>query len=576
MGLFPRVCIGCLLLLCGPLAIHATDVRSHLDICVIDPVETDLARFDSRLSGYVCSEAHDLAAAQGEFEPFGLALRSETPVHALSVEPSDLLSSSGRIPASSVDVRYVKSWFQAEGSPASVRRTGKNAVLVPELLLRDDNLIYVDRTKKKNFLHLQSGSFVDITKSEEAHPDPLIVTADEYPIEDSETALPISLEPNITRIVWVTVHVPDDARAGRYTGTVRLVDSSKRVIREVPVQLRVWSFHLSPPVLMYSIYYRGQLDSSGVGSISSEIKSIAQFRNELRDMRDHGISNPTIYQAIGGDEGFLNVLSIRRQEGFSNRQLFLLGLNAGNYLSETRFKRDLETLDEWRRIAGQHGARDIYVYAVDEATPSELLAQRDGWRRLKSHGAKIFAATYKYGAEYQILAEQIDAIVLGIRQDPKVVQHLRNSGADVFLYNQPQVGLEAPGAYRRAYGISAWKNGYTGVMPYAYQHSMGFIWNDLDHPSFRDHVFAYPTSTGVIGTVQWEGFREAVDDVRYVSTLLDVLRRVDYPIGNRLIERAARSDVSPVELRRQIATAIEGICSAAAHQSELTGICLPR
>ena len=37
--------------------------------------------------------------------------------------------------------------------------------------------------------------------------------------------------------------------------------------------------------------------------------------------------------------------------------------------------------------------------------------------------------------------------------------------------------------------------------------------------TYRDHVFAYPTLNGVIDTIQWEGFREAVDDVRYLTTL---------------------------------------------------------
>ena len=35
-------------------------------------------------------------------------------------------------------------------------------------------------------------------------------------------------------------------------------------------------------------------------------------------------------------------------------------------------------------------------------------------------------------------------------------------------------------------------------------------------------MFTYPTSDGVIDTVQWEGFREGVDDTRYLATLLDL------------------------------------------------------
>jgi len=56
-------------------------------------------------------------------------------------------------------------------------------------------------------------------------------------------------------------------------------------------------------------------------------------------------------------------------------------------------------------------------------------------------------------------------------------------------------------------------------MTYAYQHAMGSIWNDFDHEIYRDLVFAYPTENGVIDTIAWEGFREAVDDVRYITTL---------------------------------------------------------
>jgi len=56
-------------------------------------------------------------------------------------------------------------------------------------------------------------------------------------------------------------------------------------------------------------------------------------------------------------------------------------------------------------------------------------------------------------------------------------------------------------------------------MLYAYQDGFGFVWNDLDSQQFRDHVFAYPTVDGVIDTVAWEGLREGIDDVRYLSQL---------------------------------------------------------
>jgi len=35
----------------------------------------------------------------------------------------------------------------------------------------------------------------------------------------------------------------------------------------------------------------------------------------------------------------------------------------------------------------------------------------------------------------------------------------------------------------------------------------------------RDLNLAYPTIDGVIDTIVWEGYREGIDDVRYVTTL---------------------------------------------------------
>ena len=62
-------------------------------------------------------------------------------------------------------------------------------------------------------------------------------------------------------------------------------------------------------------------------------------------------------------------------------------------------------------------------------------------------------------------------------------------------------------------------------MDYAYQHSFGHIWNDFDHAHYRDHVFAYPTVNGVIDTLEWEGFREGADDVRYLATLMQTIEK---------------------------------------------------
>ena len=38
-------------------------------------------------------------------------------------------------------------------------------------------------------------------------------------------------------------------------------------------------------------------------------------------------------------------------------------------------------------------------------------------------------------------------------------------------------------------------------------------------------VFAYGCASGVIDTLQWEGFREGVDDIRYATALVKLARK---------------------------------------------------
>ncbi|MFA5074351.1 MAG: hypothetical protein WC539_10705 [Nitrospirota bacterium] len=80
-------------------------------------------------------------------------------------------------------------------------------------------------------------------------------------------------------------------------------------------------------------------------------------------------------------------------------------------------------------------------------------------------------------------------------------------------------------------------------MDYAYQAPWtgGNMWSDFydggADPGHRKHIVAYPTVNGVIDTVQWEGWREGVDDVRYLTTLQNTIETA----------RTAGKDVSGAE-----------------------------
>ena len=161
---------------------------------------------------------------------------------------------------------------------------------------------------------------------------------------------------------------------------------------------------------------------------------------------------------------------------------------------------------------------NVYIYGIDEAGLEEIKSQKKAWEAVHRVGAGIIVACPKDAVD--VAHGLLDIGVLNRSLDPDAAQKWHMNEARVFSYGNPQVGVENPEIYRENYGLDLWIAGYDGAMDFAFQYEMGNIWNDFDHARYRDHVFAYPQTNGVIDTIQWEGFREGVDDVRYLTKLL--------------------------------------------------------
>ena len=53
-------------------------------------------------------------------------------------------------------------------------------------------------------------------------------------------------------------------------------------------------------------------------------------------------------------------------------------------------------------------------------------------------------------------------------------------------------------------------------------------------------MYAYPTAGGPLPTLRWEAFREGVDDVRYLTTLLAGIEQAEVDRSKRRAVRRAR------------------------------------
>ena len=474
-------------------------IPTELTTFVTPPISDQKILPLSLLPSEYVSSVISLDGSPGEYRPATFTVYTPTGISDLEVSSSDLVG-PGTILSSNVDIRAVKCWYQA-GVDIWVG-AGKGKVLTPELLLKDDSLVKVEN--EENYLKLTSGEYVWISEVKSGTGRE-IISIEDLPVNDSATLQPVNIPAGTNKQFWVTVKIPDGTPAGVYTGKITLQNAIEGVIAELQLQLEVLPIELSKPYLTYSLYYRGRLDpSQPEGSISSEIKSEAQMRAELENMFNHGVTNPTVYQ--GYDETLLGtILTIRNEVGMSGQPLYYLG---GYSTAAIAF-------------FATSGVPDVYFYSIDEPSEANIAAVRAFCDAVHGEGAKVFVAV-----NTQTVVENLaDVLDLANWSTPNatIATLYHNYGHKVFSYGNPQVGVEQPETYRRNYGLLLWQKGFDGAMDYAYQDSYCNIWNDFDDAAYRDHVFAYPTIDGVIDTIQWEGWREGVTDVRYLTTLLDTI-----------------------------------------------------
>jgi len=495
---------------------HSTDqMLLTFPIAPIKSVGNSVRILPSTLPGFAPKgDSLSIRACRGTYEPASFVIRAERSVSDIQLTATDLLGSGGRkIQSSEVDIKLVKCWYQSDDD--TILKTDQR-ILLPELLLNDDKLVKVDYVQQRNFLRVTIDGieqYLGNSLPSESIPDTAI-------IKDADTLQPFDLDAESNKQIWITVHIPDSMPAGDYKGNIEIQAKGVSPL-SMNLTCTVLPFDLQHSPIEHAIYYRGQLPATTKKGINSANKTQEQYLAELNDMKKHGIQYPTFYQHKYKqmEEMFGIALTLRNQVGFPKDRLYSRGISTGNPTSTQDLTALGDEVTAWLNAIKGYGFSNLYVYGIDEAKGDELISQRAAWQRVLDSGAKVFVAGYHLADE---VGDVLDLPIINGKPNPYEVEKFHARGKKVFAYNNPQVGIENPEIYRRNYGLEFIFSNYDGVMDYAYQHEFGHIWNDFDgdvYP-YRDHVFAYPTSNGVIDTIQWEGYRAAVDDVKYLATLI--------------------------------------------------------
>ena len=443
-----------------------------------------------------------ITATRNQFESASFIITAQKDLSGININVPNLYSAYGNsIPAEAINVRTVKVWYQAAQNDIWVGTPGY--YLTPELLLKDDSLVKVDYITKTNYLKVTINGveqYIDISSPTATFPS-------NAQIHDASSLQPFSLKANENKQIWLTVHVPDGTPAGDYFGNITItIPSESPVVMNFSVTVLPFDLESSP--IEYSLYYRGIIPPTPIAGIS-EWKTPQQYKAELQNMKEHGVLYPTLYSWY--EEKVETELSIRNEIGLPKDHIYLLGIGTDTPISQ---------VIRWKNITSQYGYQNTYVYGIDEASGAALQAERPAWQTIHNAGVKVYVACDDDAIT--IVGDLLDVPVLAGPLNIAQAAQWHSLGKRIFSYANPQVGIENPKIYRKNYGFALWNAGYDGAMDYAYQHAYGQIWNDYDSAAehYRDHVFAYPTSNGVIDTIQWEGFREGIDDTRYVASLI--------------------------------------------------------
>lgn len=479
-------------------------------IYIVSPMNDSKILPNSTISPAFISNNIFIRSPPGEFTPASFVINSSQPISNLQVTCSALTGTNGFIPSSAVDIRTVKCWYQS-GHNLVYNPTGQ--YLTPELLLHDDSLINVTGdtwpSAESNPIGANSlkvnGFYINISNHTRVETVNIPITS--RPIVDHTSLQALNLPANYNKQFWITLYPANNIQAGNYTGTISITNGTQ-TISTIRLNVEILPFTLPDTGMEYSVYYRGYLSSSG--SITSDRKTEEQYRAEMINLKNHGVTSPAGGYNINATALIAQNLKIRQELGMNNTNYYKW-MTRNEIVNET-------AVQQLKAACAPYGVKNVYYYGPDERNMNTTdwrtrLANEHAW------GAKHYTAQ-SWGDAIQV-ADILDTCVAGF-VDKETAALYHSYGHKILSYGNPQAVPELPRTFRMNYGLYLWQNDYDGAMDFIYCMSQGDIWNDWDSNE-REYGFVYPTSNGVIDTIQWEGFREGVNDVRYVKALESVI-----------------------------------------------------
>jgi hypothetical protein len=485
-------------------------------------------------------KALSLAACPREYEAAVLAVRALQGLSGVKVSVSDLTGPKGTIPAAAVEVRSMR--IQPK---LGQRRWGPYQETLMEVPL-----------------FLEQRDSVDIPA-------------------------------NRNQSFWLTVHVPDDAAAGDYSGTVHVQAAGSGA--DVPLKLQVYGFRLA--------------EATGVRfGMCDKLRTSAAWLDEtFADLRAHGmtgliLTGPESGLRLRSDAGKVVIdwdgtsalemtMEAYAKAGFpepitwiwhNDIVAFCQTLGApGSAAFSTAYRQAVVTIEDH---AKQAGWRPINHCPVDEPfdDAKQLALAMRLLPILRSIPGVRTEANGMNGHWDQFSDEAYRLLdVLALHDGPVLrrgqidlnawwafLRKAQRDGKRIEFYNL-DVTTWHPEPTRYMTGFGLWKSGAHGAYEWAYMWAVNEDDPGAVYSQPKPVLFRYPKAPGESGgpTTGYEGIREGIDDYRYLLTLSQLADRA------RKAGKGALADQVWAPVQARLDAASFNNCLGKASQGDWTGKC---
>ena len=344
---------------------------------------------------------------------------------------------------------------------------------------------------------------------------------------------PVQVGANTSQSWYVTVHVPADAEPGLYKGSLSLASEAGAKV-SLPVELRVLPFSLDKAdhvargpyvaTIIADEYIQVLADP---GMNSSSIFSRSGFAPELVEGKCVAKISERMNRYLKKlkQAGFVRVVHFGGGDPAYNNPAGLPAATKTKVGTEEFAKYYGQFWQDVRRQEKQHGWPEIICCPFDEPVKSAAKTRNyvTCYEIVKKAvpSMKVFCVFMNRRQAAASLGLKADiwscngAFDVNSAEKRKLAEH----GVHKLFYTYTGcMGSTRPGAARYNAGVLPWHYDADGTYFWAYLWFGGDPFNDLDAGHRDWSPVARDVDGRVYACIGWEGYREGVDDLRYIHT----------------------------------------------------------